>query len=108
VVVPGVGDVVEVVACALAAVAEVLDLYGLEAELVGLRVLGLDAVAVVGLRAPLPAARTWAEPPAETADAETWTNSSAAPTAATDAARTRVLRRDAGMSGTPSGRLLET
>lgn len=89
-----------VVACAMT-VAEGLALYGLAVVLVGLETLVLDAVTAAALRDPLPSAVAGAVPPAGTADAETWTNSRAAPTAAMDAARTRVLRRVAVMSGPP-------
>lgn len=102
------GDaIVEVVGCALTAAGNVLETYGVEVTLVGLDAPRLDAVIGGALRVPLPAP-TRVGPPEGSADAEIWTNSSAVPTAAMDAARTPVLRRDAVMSGTPSGLLLGT
>lgn len=95
--------VVEVATDAVAGLDEVLEVYGLDTAGVVLGVLGVVTVAV--LTPPPTEVEAGAGALPDNADAETWTSSSAAPTAATDAARTRVLRLDADMSGTPSGRL---
>jgi hypothetical protein len=104
---PEADAIVEVVACALTAAGNGVETYGVDVTLAVLDAPWLDAVLGGALRVLLPAP-TGVEPPEGNADAETWTNSSAAPTAAMDAARTPVLRRDAVMSGTPSGRVLGT